>query len=274
MNRPAPLKFLYLYPNMMDLYGDSGNLQILKYRAEKRGFSVAIDRYIIGDQCPLRVYTTSKANPDTDPEFPKPLDFKNYDLIFLGGGSDKEQKVVAKDIRKYHKLFPSAYRAGVFILAICGGFQLFGKFYKDAENNLIEGVGLFDFYTESSTDKKKRCIGNIIIETKLPGSSAPLKIVGFENHGGQTHGVKTPFGRVLVGNGNTFKNEREGLMTDNFLGTYLHGPLLSKNPELSDYILAYCLNRHAETPAKLTRLNDDFELQARQEILNRFKSQF
>ena len=259
------LRLLHLYPNLMDLYGDSGNLQILKYRAEQRGIKLKIDGHTVDDPAP---------------------DFTKYDLIFLGGGSDKEQKVVARDIRRHAAALQSAYAAGVFILTICGGFQLFGQSYKDAEDHLIKGLGLFDFHTESSTDKRQRCIGNIVIETELNGK--PVKLVGFENHGGQTHGVTHPFGRVLFGNGNTFQNTHEGMMTDHFIGTYLHGPLLSKNPELSDFILHKLLARKARPSARksntsakttpdhtsqslpaLTPLDDHFELQARQEILDK-----
>ena len=240
------LRILHLYPNMMDLYGDSGNLQILKYRAEKRGIKVKIDSHIVGDPTP---------------NFPK------YQLIFLGGGSDKEQKVVARDIVKYAEDIKSAYQNGIFFLTICGGFQLFGRSYKDAEDHLIKGLGLFDYYTESSTDKRQRCIGNIIIETELSGKA--IKLVGFENHGGQTHGVTQPFGRVLFGNGNTFQNPHEGMMAKNFIGTYLHGPLLSKNPELSDYILAQCLAQISKKPSVLKPLDDTFELQARRELLEK-----
>ena len=240
------LRVLHLYPNMMDLYGDSGNLQILKYRAEKRGIKLKIDGHTVTDSAP---------------------DFRKYDLIFLGGGSDKEQKVVARDILQYTQDIKSAYENGVFILTICGGFQLFGQSYKDAGDHLIEGLGLFDFYTESSTDKRQRCIGNIVIETTL--DSETVKLVGFENHGGQTHDVNQPFGRVLVGNGNTFQNSHEGMMTENFIGTYLHGPLLSKNPELSDFILRKLLARKSKRIPELTPLDDCFELQARQELLDK-----
>lgn len=240
------LRILHLYPNMMDLYGDSGNLQILKYRTEARGDKVTIDTYTVGDPVP---------------------DFMSYDLIFMGGGSDKEQKVVARDILQYKKPLQQALDAGVFFLLICGGFQLFGKSYKDAENNLIKGLGIFGYHTESSTNKRERCIGNIVIETELGGK--PLKLVGFENHGGQTHGVVSPFGRVLYGNGNTFKNAYEGKMLDNFIGTYLHGPLLSKNPKLSDYIIKYCLERRYDRLVPLAKLDDTFENRARAEMLKK-----
>ena len=240
------LNILCLYPNMMDLYGDNGNIEIIKYRANKRGIDVNIDSYTINDEEP---------------------DFYNYDLVFLGGGSDKEQKVVSKDIIKYKKQIERSINLGVFYLLICGGFQLFGKYYKDSEDNFIEGLNIFDFYTSSSTNKKERCIGNIVISSKI--GNKYIEILGFENHGGQTFNVDKPFGKVLYGNGNTFKNEYEGLMTENVIGTYLHGPLLSKNPELSDYIIKYCLERKYKKNIKLSKLDDEFESIAKKEMLDK-----
>ena len=240
------LRFLHLYPNMMDLYGDSGNLQILAYRAARRGIKLTIDTYQIGDSTP---------------------DFSRYDLIFLGGGSDKEQKVVATDIQNFAGELRIAHQSGVFFLLICGGFQLFGQYYKDATGTRIPGLGFYDYYTESSTDKRQRCIGNIVIKAKFTGHHH--RIVGFENHGGQTHGVVHPFGEVLEGNGNTFASQAEGLLDQNFLGTYLHGPLLSKNPKLADYLLATCLQRKYQQKIALPPLDDTFETHARQEMLTK-----
>ena len=240
------LKILSLYPQMMDLYGDSGNLQILKYRAEKRGIKVEIDVHNVGDGA---------------------LDFTGYDLIFMGGGSDKEQKVVASDILQYQKKIRAAYDSGVFFLLICGAMQLFGKYYRDAEDNMIKGLEIFEYYTESSTDKRERCIGNIVIESKIGGEE--MKIVGFENHGGQTHGVKQPLGRVLYGNGNTFRDKYEGVKDENLIGTYLHGPLLAKNPKLADEIIRKCLERGYGKEIELAPINDDFENRAREEMLEK-----
>ena len=116
-----------------------------------------------------------------------------------------------------------------------------------------------------TTDKNQRCIGNIVIESEINGK--PTQLVGFENHGGQTHDVEHPFGRVLAGNGNTLKNAHEGMRTENFIGTYLHGPLLSKNPELSDAILTYCLERKTSQPVHLAKLDDHFEHETKREML-------
>ena len=241
------LKILCLYPNIMDLYGDNGNIEILKYRCSKRNIDVYVDSYTINEEEP---------------------NFEDYDLVFLGGGSDKEQRIVAKDLIKYKDKIKTSIKEGVFYLLICGGFQLFGKYYKDSENNILDGLNIFDYYTEASTDKTKRCIGNIIIESNI--NDEQIKIVGFENHGGQTYDIDNPFGKVLYGNGNTFENEYEGIFDNNVIGTYLHGPLLSKNPKLADYIIKYCLDRKYKKNTKLKELDDTFELKAKEEILNRF----
>lgn len=179
------LKILYLYPDILELYGDFGNIQILKYRLEKRGIKVIIEPYSIGDITP---------------------DFDNYDLVFAGGGADQEQGILAEDLLKYKENIKQAIQNGVFFLLICGSYQLFGKYYKGVEGNIIPGLEIFDYYTEANPDRKKRCIGNIVIEAEL--NSKKTKIIGFENHGGQTYNITTPFGKVLYGNGNQFGDTR------------------------------------------------------------------
>lgn len=183
----------------------------------------------------------------------------------LVGGADQEQNILAKDLEQYKTTIQEAINSGVFFLLICGAYQLFGKYYKDAEGNTIPGLEIFDYYTEASNDRKKRCIGNIIIETELNGKKT--KIIGFENHGGQTFHVSNPFGTVLLGNGNQFNDTQEGFFMNNVIATYLHGPLLSKNPELADYILQYCLNRKYDENIILETLNDDFENKCREQLL-------
>lgn len=150
---------------------------------------------------------------------------------------------------------------------ICGGFQLFGKYYIDSDGNKIEGLNIYDYYTESNKDKG-RCIGNIAIQPLIEG----LKnvIVGFENHGGQTFNVKNPLGKVIKGNGNFFEGEYEGFFENNVMGTYLHGPLLSKNPELSDFIIKKSLERkHGKI--QLCELDDTMENMANEQILKKLK---
>ena len=153
-------------------------------------------------------------------------------------------------------------------MLICGAYQLFGKYYKGVEGNIIPGLEIFDYYTEANTDRSKRCIGNIVINANLQGTET--KIIGFENHGGQTFNIQTPFGKVLAGNGNKFTDEFEGFMKKNVIATYLHGPLLSKNPELTDYIIKYCFKRKYNEDIELQKLNDDFENKCREQLINKF----
>ena len=241
------IKILYLYPDMLELYGDYGNIQVLKYRLESRGYSAIIDKYSIGDTAP---------------------NFSDYDIVFAGGGADNEQSILAEDLIKYKCNIKEAIQNGVFFLLICGAYQLFGKYYKGVDGNIIPGLEIFDYYTEANPDRKKRCIGNIVIETSL--NDFNTKIIGFENHGGQTFNISNPFGKVLFGNGNKFEDSEEGYFHDNVIATYLHGPLLSKNPKLADYIIKYCLDRKYSQNITLEPLNDDFENLCRNQLLNRF----
>lgn len=242
-NKEKSIKILYLYPDMLELYGDYGNIQVLKYRIESRGYKAIIDKYSIGDAAP---------------------NFNDYDIVFAGGGADNEQSILAEDLVKYKDNIKDAVNNGVFFLLICGAYQLFGKYYKGVEGNIIPGLEVFDYYTVANPDRKKRCIGNIVIETKMGN------VIGFENHGGQTFDISNSFGNVLFGNGNKFGDSEEGFFENNVIATYLHGPLLSKNPELCDYIIKYCLDRKYNKNIELEPLNDKFENLCREQLLNRF----
>ena len=186
----------------------------------------------------------------------------------LGGGADQEQGILAKDLVNYKVSIKEALDNGVFFLLICGAYQLFGKYYKGVEGNIIPGLEVFNYYTEAINDRTKRCIGNIVIEADLNGKKT--KIIGFENHGGQTFNIETPLGDVLFGNGNKFGDTKEGFFRQNVIATYLHGPLLAKNPELTDYIIKYCLDRKYNEDFSLQPLNDEFENKAREQLLERF----
>lgn len=186
----------------------------------------------------------------------------------LVGGADNEQSILANDLLKYTDNIKEAVQNGVFFLLICGAYQLFGKYYKDADGNIIPGLEIFNYYTEANPDRKKRCIGNIVIEANLNGLIT--KIIGFENHGGQTFNISNSFGKVLFGNGNKFGDNEEGYFQKNVIATYLHGPLLSKNPELCDYIIKYCLDRKYNENFSLNPLDDKFENMCREQLLNRF----
>ena len=241
------LKILYLYPDILELYGDFGNIQVLRYRAEKREIKVTVTPYSIGDAAP---------------------NFSDFDLVFAGGGADQEQSILAKDLIQYQEKIKEAVQNGVFFLLICGAYQLFGKYYKGVEGNVIPGLEIFDYYTEAINDRKKRCIGNIVLNVSLNGKET--KVIGFENHGGQTFNISSPFGKVLFGNGNQFGDTEEGFFLENVIATYLHGPLLSKNPDLADYILSYCLERKYQEKISLPPLDDTFEDKCRKQLLDRF----
>ncbi len=238
------LKLLYLYPDMLELYGDYGNIQVLKYRMKKRGINLIVDRYTIGDKAP---------------------DFTSYDIVFAGGGADNEQSILSTDLIKYRDNIKEAVKEKVFFLLICGSYQLFGKYYKGVEGNIIPGLEVFDYYTVAQPDRKKRCIGNIVLDVNL--GDTETKVIGFENHGGQTFDIDSPFGKVLYGNGNKFGDSEEGFFKENIIATYLHGPLLSKNPVLADYIISYCLERKYNEKIGLEKLDDTFEEKCREQLL-------
>ena len=157
------LRVLHLYHDIMDLYGDKGNMMSLKYRCEKRGIDFIHDTCTLGEE----------------------KDYSHYDLIFMGGGPDKEQMILSKDLLKRKEGLKKAIDDGVFFLLICGGYQLFGQYYIGADNQKIQGLSFFDYKTEKSTTND-RCIGNVYLDINLDGES--FDVLGFENHGGQTYG--------------------------------------------------------------------------------------
>lgn len=234
-----------MYSDMLDLYGDNGNIEILRYRAKARGIETVVEHHSVGT---------------------KGTDFLSYDLIYLGGGADFEQQLLADDLQNCRNEIMKAYKNGTFFLLICGGYQLMGEFYKDSNGEVIKGLGMFPYHTEASLNKGKRCIGNIIVESELGGEKT--KIIGFENHGGQTSNTDKPFGNVLFGNGNRFESDDEGYFDKNVIATYLHGPLLSKNPKLADYIIKYCAERDGQA-VQMTPMNDTLEEKARDVLFGR-----
>lgn len=230
----------HLYPDLLNLYGDRGNIQCMKKRCEWRGIEAEVKEFQLTD----------------------PIDFKNLDIVLLGGGSDREQKIVCSRLKTIQKDFKDYVEDHGVVLAVCGGYQLLGHYY-DTEEGRIEGLSLVDLYTEQGSP---RLISNIVIESEL--FSSP--IVGFENHGGRTciEGNR-PFGKVTFGHGNNGKDKEEGVMYKNVIGTYIHGPLLPKNPEVCDYLLGRALERKYGNAA-LAPLDDRQEKEANQYIVNRF----
>jgi CobQ-like glutamine amidotransferase family enzyme len=202
-------------------------------------------------------------------ELGEALDPEAYDLLFIGGGQDKEQEEVARDLREVKAAgLHAAVEADMPVLTVCGGYQLLQRFYRPAEGPELEGVGIFDAWTIHRGKKVPRCIGNVAITW---GEST---LVGFENHGGRTYlgpGAQ-PLGRVLTGHGNNSEDHLEGCVYRNTYGTYLHGSLLPKNPHFADHILRLAMARRygPEAAATLDRpLDDTIEWQAHEGMLRR-----
>src|SRR5438132_3109182 len=243
VEEPA-LRIAHLYPDEMNIYGDRGNILTLQKRAEWRGITVVIDAIGRG---------------------PAP-DLSGIDLIFWGGGQDRDQELVFKDAAE-HKVGASrrAIDAGAVVLAVCGGYQLLGESYVTADGKKLPGLGLVDLHTVPGP---RRNIGNIVIETSHLGLTPPT-LVGFENHSGKTYlgpGLQ-PLGRVLRGAGNNGDDGFEGVASGNIFGTYLHGSLLPKNPHLADLLIARALRRRSQDA--LDALDDTVELAAHRAVVDR-----
>ncbi|WP_125154715.1 type 1 glutamine amidotransferase [Clostridium rectalis] len=237
------LNICHLYPDLLNVYGDIGNILILKYRAEQRGIKVNIFDVSLKDS----------------------FDGENYDIVFFGGGQDYEQSIVSSDLIDNKKFAISEYieNEKVF-LAICGGYQLLGKYYTTSEGEKLDGLNILDIYTESG---EKRFIGNTIITNE----NLKETYVGFENHSGKTYlGEKLkPLGKVLKGFGNNGEDGFEGCIYKNTYGTYFHGSLLSKNPELADRLLKTALKNKYSEDIDLQPLDDGLEFKAKEFIINK-----
>ena len=211
------IRIAHLYPDLLNLYGDIGNIICIKKRCEWQGIAVEINDINLNDE----------------------IDFKNKpaDFLFLGGGSDRDQYLVCKRLlAKKEEIKEYVENDGV-LLAICGGYQLLGHYYMIKEKT-IEGLSILDIYTKQ--EAKSRLTGNIIIENK----ELNTKITGFENHGGRTYiGSHTSLGQVIQGHGNNGTDNSEGVIYKNTIGTYLHGPILPKNPILADDIISRILKK-------------------------------
>lgn len=239
----------WLYPDLMSTYGDRGNVLALQKRIEWRDIKVRI--------LPLSVGSSIK-------------DLRTCDLIFMGGAQDRQQQIVAEDFRKGKaQALAEMIEAGVPGLYICGAYQFLGKYYKEADGTIIECLGILDLYTENPGRNHARLIGNIAFRPSfLEGAKT---IVGFENHGGRTYlGEKVaPLGKVIKGFGNNGSDSFEGAIYKNTLGSYLHGPLLPKNPQLADYLIQKTLEKKYGESATLTPLDDTLENKAHQVIVRK-----
>jgi hypothetical protein len=236
-----------MYHDIMDLYGDKGNILTLQKRALERGIEFEVQTVGIGQSA----------------------DLSDFDLIFMGGGADKEQISLIPDLLSRKDNIVKAIEEKTFVLLICGGYQLFGQYYIAADGSQIDGLKIADYYTLTG-DNKSRCIGNVIVDAELDGHK--LRLVGFENHGGQTQNVSSPLGKVVHGCGNAFGAGFEGYYDGRILGTYLHGPLLPKNGELADFVLTKAIQkRNPEFQYEdLSPLQAPFEEQARKVLIDRY----
>jgi len=234
------LNIYHMYPDILNLYGDIGNIICLKRRCEWRGVTPNIINFSLNDE---------------------KHDLNEGDIFFIGGGSDRSQSIVYSDFLKYKESFKEIIDGNTIVLAICGGYQLLGEKYIDSEGKEVPGLGIFQYSTVS---EEGRLIGNVIIENQLELS--PKTIVGFENHGGRTYSDYKPLGLIKTGYGNNGKDDKEGIVYKNYIGTYLHGPILPKNPHLADYLILKALQRKYEIKS-LEELNDNFECLAHKKVI-------
>lgn len=233
----------HLYPDLLNLYGDRGNLLCLQQRIRWHGHDCRIKDIRLGDG----------------------LDYSNLDMIFIGGGSDREQNLVYQDLMKRSDSFLAAIEEGMPVLCICGAYQLLGRSYSALDGRVMAGLNFFDFSTRAA---KERLTGNILIKACLKGQE--MTVVGFENHGGRTYfedNSLQPFGEVLRGYGNNGEDKKEGIKYHNLIGTYLHGPLLPKNPGVADFFLHAMAARQGIVLSN--PLDDDIELIAHEQVKKR-----
>lgn len=231
----------HLYPDLLNLYGDRGNIQCLMKRCQWRGIEAETIAFEINDT----------------------IDFSKLDIVLLGGGSDREQMLVCSKLREIRQDFKEYVEQDGVVIAICGGYQLLGNYY-DTDQGKIEGLELADMYTEQG---EGRLISNIVLQSDL----FDMPIVGFENHGGRTYiNNNKPLGKVLYGSGNDGKSGYEGIVYKNVIGTYLHGPLLPKNPQLADWLIQRALERKYGKKVTLEPLDDSQEKEANAYVYHRF----
>lgn len=235
------ISIAHLYPKLLNLYGDLGNIITLKNRCEWRGITIEFENIDIGDS------------------------IKDHDLYFIGGGQDKQQEEVAEELYSHKSELLAQRDSGSVFLGICGGYQLFGYYYQPHDKDKLKGLSLMDAYTVAG---QKRFIGNVTIKTDF---LTPNTLVGFENHSGLTYleGDTKPIGITVVGNGNNSKDGFEGGRYKNVFGTYLHGSLLPKNPHFADYLIELALERRYGEKINLSKLDDTLEWNAHNSVLNK-----
>ena len=237
------IKICHLYPEVLNLYGDRGNIICLKKRLEWRGIKTEIAEIKLGEKDSL----------------------SDYDLFFIGGGQDYEQEVLMSDLKTRKGAdIKSAIADGKTFLCICGGYQMLGHYYETKDGEKMEFLSAIDYYTVGGM---KRMIGNYAFKcTPEAGGST---IIGFENHSGRTFLGEnvSPLGTVLSGNGNNGEDKTEGVHFNNVFGSYSHGPILPKNPEFADHLILTTL-QHKYGSAELEPLDDLEEIETHKYMLN------
>ena len=229
------LRIGHLYPKLLNIYGDIGNIITLVNRCKWRDIEVTVDDINIGDN------------------------ICEHDIYFIGGGQDTQQIEVAYELQKHKDFLQKERDRGAIFLGICGGYQLMGHYYKPHEGDKLPGISLLDAYTVAGN---KRFIGNVTVETDFV---KPNTLVGFENHSGLTYlqGDTKPIGKMIIGNGNNGQDSTEGGCYKNVFGTYMHGSFLPKNPHFADYLIELALGE------KLKPLNDTIEAGAHNSLIKK-----
>jgi hypothetical protein len=228
----------HLYPDYLNIYADRGNIAVLARRAGWRGHELEVRAVSVGE----------------------PLRPGEHDLLYVGGGQDREQALVARDLMAKAEGVHEAVAGGAAVLAVCGGYQLLGRSYRDFHGVDLPGIGLFPLETVAG---ERRMIGDVLLECELePGLRRTL--AGFENHAGRTRldAGAQPLGRVVAGFGNDGESGWEGCRVGRAVGTYLHGPLLPRNPWFADWLLAQALAHRLGEPPGLEPLEDELESEA------------
>jgi len=241
----------WLYPDLMSTYGDRGNAIALEKRAKWRDIGIEIKKIFV----------------ETDDS-----EISSCDILFMGGAQDKQQEIVNRDLQKGKgEVIIRAVESNIPALFVCGAYQFMGKYYRTAESKKLPGLGLFNLYTENPGLNYKRLIGNIIIESSIKYQVLNIKIVGFENHGGRTYltDKSQAFATVVKGYGNNGEDKTEGICYKNAIGTYLHGPILPKNPELADWFIKKALEVKYKEKVNLKQLDDKLEYKAKEYIINK-----
>lgn len=241
MEENLEITFAHIYPKLLNLYGDIGNVLTLKKRCEWRGIKFIQEEINLNDE------------------------FTPHDMYFIGGGQDRQQVDVADELQKHKTFLQQERDNNAVFLSICGGYQLFGHYYKAQDGSELKGIDLLDAYTLAGN---KRFIGNVTTQVDY---LEPNTLVGFENHSGLTYleGDTKAISKVIVGNGNNGEDKTEGARFKNVFGTYLHGSFLPKNPHFADFLIELALEKRYGRKIKLEPIDDNIELNTHKNLVNK-----